>query len=71
MSATIEIGDLVKVLDIDNPRDEYVEAITDYEDCKLFCLSDGTWIVGEHNLVKYKVQGDERRRIQEELNKVY
>lgn len=64
----INIGDYVKVMDSDNPRSEYVEAIASLNDQTLIvCLSDGTWVKSS-NVVPYTVQGDERTAMIDKLN---
>lgn len=64
----IKIGDYVKVIDSDNPRSEYVEAVALWIDkSPVVCLSDGTWAKSS-SVVPYKVQGDERTALIDKLN---
>lgn len=65
----IKIGDYVKVIDLDNPRSEYIDAVINVGDKLVVCLSDGTWVTSS-SVVPYKVQGEERRALIDKLNEV-
>lgn len=66
----IHIGDYVKVLDLDNPRDEYVEYVFPSLSETTYLLSDGTWVRGDFKLAKYEAQGERRQELIDELNRV-
>lgn len=70
-SSALYKGDYVRVVDLHDPRDEYIEALSVNSDgIVIVCLSDGTW-EKVFNIVKYKVQGKERREPQNKLNETY
>lgn len=66
----IHIGNYVKVLDLDNPRDEYVEYVFPSLSETIYLLSDGTWVRGDFKLAKYEAQGERRQELIDELNRV-
>lgn len=66
----IHPGDYVKVLDLDNPRDEYVEYVFPSLSETTYLLSDGTWVRGDFKLAKYEAQGERRQELIDELNRV-
>lgn len=66
----INVGDFVKVIDMENPRSEYVEAIADLNGRRLYCLGDGTWVF-DTTICKYQLQGDVRREYIDKLNEVF
>ena len=65
----IRIGDWVKY--IPEPGEEYTEVVEaiahDAEDNKFLCLSDGEYVKPSY-CIKYKVQGEERQELIDELN---
>lgn len=67
----LKVGDYVRV--IRSPHDvsdEYIEAIaTDERGRTFYCLSDGRFYA-PHNIVKYAVQGEERRKLLAKLYEV-
>lgn len=65
----IVVGDYVKVNDMDNPRDEYVEFIAQSGDDRLIGLSDGTWYKDCY-ITPYAMQGCFRDFLVYQLGKV-
>lgn len=66
MNYKIKVGDVVKVIDLYNPRDEIVEGIGDVAGKPAYMLSDGTWVTSTH-ITPYKVQGSVRRVLIDKL----
>lgn len=66
-----QIGDAVKYMPTpDLSTTEYVEAIAHGSDCETYlCLSNGEYVRPCY-CVKYKVQGEERRKLIDKLNEV-
>lgn len=64
----IQVGDFVKVYSLDNPRSEYVVAITEVEGTPIYCLADNTFVQGPFSIGKYKIQGAERFKMIDSLN---
>lgn len=69
INISLAVGDYVKVYDDENPRDEFVDAITIVDDNIVVLLSDGTWVPW-NSVGRYKVQGAERAALISKLTEV-